>query len=342
MATILVVTPVHHPDDTRIREKLIRTLAPHHRVRFAAATPGPTDRTGLEFVPLRGGRLRRNLSAWRVVLFSRYEILSLHDPEMLPAGILARLVRRRRVIFDVHERLPEQARRRLPGLLGTVGAWIVLRLLRVAERAHEITLAEEGYADMLRRPHPVIPNHLDPALLPEPAPHGDGTVVYVGDVTEARGALDLARAAAEAGIQLTVVGRVDDRLKDRMDEAHPGGIEFTGRLPHRAAMDRARVASAGASPLRDEPNYRESLPTKVLEYAALRLPIVATDLPGTRRAVRDLDGVWLVPPGDTGALANALRAAVEVDRASGSEAVLARHRWPADAVLELYAAAPRT
>lgn len=52
---------------------------------------------------------------------------------------------------------------------------------------------------------------------------------------------------------------------------------------------------------------REGLPLALLEAAACELPIVATDVPGTREAVESLGTGRLVPPGKPQALAAAMR-----------------------------------
>jgi glycosyltransferase involved in cell wall biosynthesis len=54
-------------------------------------------------------------------------------------------------------------------------------------------------------------------------------------------------------------------------------------------------------------SYREGLPKALLEAAACGLPIVTTDAVGCREVVRNGDNGFLVPVGDTEALAKALR-----------------------------------
>ena len=70
----------------------------------------------------------------------------------------------------------------------------------------------------------------------------------------------------------------------------------------------AAGAIVGLSPLLDTPNYRRSLPTKVLEYLAVGVPTLASDLSGTRVVVQGKPGVVLVPPGDLDAWTEALQA----------------------------------
>jgi glycosyltransferase involved in cell wall biosynthesis len=59
------------------------------------------------------------------------------------------------------------------------------------------------------------------------------------------------------------------------------------------------------------PSYREGLPRSLLEAMAAGLPIVSTDVPGCREAVRHGENGLLVPARDSVALAAALRTLIE-------------------------------
>lgn len=344
---VLVVTTVHHPDDNRIREKTIRTLAGEFDVVFAARLPGPTDRAGLTWMPLTGGRLRRNLEAWRVALVSRYDVLSIHDPELVPLGMAARLIRRRAVVFDMHEDVPRQILTKtwVPRLLRRPAAATARVVLRLGERFLMFTLAEPSYAGQLRRSHPVIANHPDVAALPRADAAGEGAV-YVGDVTLERGLGDAIEACAAVGVALTIVGPASEAVTATLRsiaDRHKAEVELTGRLPFADAMQRVASAAVALSPLWDLPNYRQSIPTKVLEYLAIGVPVVASDLPATRSVVDGFDAVFLHTPGDVKAMAGALRLALG-DGVTGiarsqADDVRAHFGWPAGTVLAVYRSA---
>jgi glycosyltransferase involved in cell wall biosynthesis len=206
-----------------------------------------------------------------------------------------------------------------------------------------VTLAEPGYQKLFRHQQEVFANHPPAGALPEPG-SDQGYVVYVGDVTEQRGAMEMVDAVAlmPESRPLRVVGRVSDGLAARMHEragVHGVRLGFDGQLPHRAAMEVVSGASAGLSLLHDTPNYRQSLPTKVIEYLAMGIPVVASDLPGTRSAVEGLDSVWLVPSRNAAAAGQALARAVERrgDAAAQAPAVRERFVWPADEFVAFYA-----
>lgn len=338
--TVLVLTTVHHPDDPRIREKLIRTLADGGlEVVFAARDPGPSDPEGLRWLPLGGGRWSRNLAAWRAGLSTRFHLLSLHDPETLPLGLAVAWLRRRPVVFDVHENIPELAMQRtwVPAVLRRPLRWLLRALLSTGERSLYLSLAEPGYQGLFRRTHPAFPNYLPPSL-PPVQDRREGYAVYVGDVTEARGIGTAAAAAVLAGLPLRVVGTVSDPLRRGLTAGAGDAVVFEGWQPHRQAMEIAARAVVGLSPLRDLPNYRHSLPTKVIEYLALGVPVVATDLAGTRDAVSGLEAVELVPPDDAEIMAAAMgRAAAMVVKAiSQAPGIRERYQWPAEEVRVFY------
>lgn len=344
---VLVVTSIHRSDDPRIRERTVRSLASASEVRYAARSPAPTAGGDHEWVPLAGGRLRRDWGAFRQMLRGDVAVASVHDPELIPAALAARLLRRVPVVVDVHEDVPAQMLHKewVPRPLRCPLAWASRVLLRLAERFCMLTLAEESYRHLFRREHPVFPNY--PAAGSLPALAGDGGyLVYVGDVTEERGALDMVEAVGAMGRRrpLRLVGRcradLAERLRRRAGELGVS-LELTGALPHRTAMEQAAGASAGLSLLRPLPNYLHSLPTKVVEYLEMGLPVVAADLPGTRLAVADLAGVALVAPADPAAAAAALDRVVgdgTARRKAAAQAPALREQrvWPAAAVVALY------
>jgi glycosyltransferase involved in cell wall biosynthesis len=215
-------------------------------------------------------------------------------------------------------------------------------LFRIAERYLEITLAEPGYTRLFSRSHPVFPNFPDTTNYPDAGGDPSGPAIYLGDITHERGADVAVAACSDIHVPLTMVGRAGHATESGLRQISGLGedLVFTGPLSNRKALDLLTKASVGLCPLLDLPNYRESQPTKILEYLAMGVPVVASDLPGTRFLVEDLRAVVLAPAGDSQALADAISAArsPEFVREARAQAPIVRdrYRWPAEEIETFY------
>jgi glycosyltransferase involved in cell wall biosynthesis len=344
----LVVTIVHHPQDSRIRYRQIATLLDAGwDITYAA----PFTEYGVEIADVPGirhldlpralGRSRlRALRAARSMLrheASKHDVLLLHDPELLLT--LPRL-RLPPVVWDVHEDTAAAVTLKpwLPRALRPLVRWLVGRLERLAERHVHLILAEYAYRDRFGKQHLVVPNvHRVPESVPLP---DQPRVVYVGSVTLARGAAELVEtarlvAAKTAGVVRTIViGSASGNVRAMLRAAEGEGfLEWHGYLPSERAMEIVRGSIAGLSLLRDEPNYRVSLPTKVTDYIASGIPVITTPLPLAREVVDRVKCGIVVPFADpTAAAAAVLELWADADRrrsmgASGHAAALERYNW---------------
>lgn len=315
----LVATVVHHPEDARILHRQIRALLDAgHTVTYVApfrecgVTPWPELRS--VDVPRASGRERlASLRAARAVLAEQAPLADLmlfHDPELL----LALPSRRPVTVWDVHEDtaaalltkawVPRALRRPL----GTV----VRSFERHAERRMRLLLAEEGYRSRFRREHPVVPNTTEVPEFPAREP-GDDRIVYLGQVSEARGArelVELGRMLRPHGVRLEVIGGADAGVRPLLREAQQEDVlHWYGFVPNDRALRICAGAMAGLSLLHDTPNYRHSMPTKVVEYMAHGLPVVTTPNPMAQELVTgrpEGPSGLVVPFGDVSAAADAV------------------------------------
>ncbi|MGW9349945.1 glycosyltransferase family 4 protein [Nocardiopsis flavescens] len=293
----LVATVVHHPEDARILHRQIRALLDAgHTVTYVAPFRecGVTPWSELRSVdvPRASGRERLSaLRAARAVLAEqapRADLLLFHDPELLMALPSERPV----TVWDVHEDtaasiltkpwVPRPARRPL-GML-------VRSLERRAERRMRLLLAEEGYRSRFRREHPVVPNTTEVPETPA-RPPGDDRVVYLGHVSLARGAremVELGRLLRPHGVRLEIIGGADAGVRPMLREAQQeDALTWYGFVPNDRALRMCAGAMAGVSLLHDTPNYRHSMPTKVVEYMAHGLPVVTSPSPVAARLVTE-------------------------------------------------------
>jgi glycosyltransferase involved in cell wall biosynthesis len=322
---ILVVTVVHRPDDARILHRQIATLtAEGFTVTYAA----PWSATGVDAppgllvrdLPRSTGRDRiAGLLAARDLLrreADAHDIVLIHDPELLLAVRLAGVGRLPPVVWDVHEDTAVALgdREWVPGPLRRLLAALVRRLERWAERNVHLILAEDGYRSRFRRTHPVVRNHpweRGVSVATADAPSATvPRVVYVGRISRGRGLatmLGLARGLrGEARVELA--GTVDADVADEVREAAADGtIVHHGFVPNDRIGEVLEGGSVALSLLSDDPNYLVSMPSKVIEYLAHGVPVVATPLPSVRALVDDEGGGLLVPFDDLPATIGAVR-----------------------------------
>ncbi|BDU75445.1 glycosyltransferase family 4 protein [Mesoterricola sediminis] len=323
---------------------------------YAQAPPGaaPALPAGLRFHPVppargRLGRVLRALGLWRPLLRNGpYRLVHFHDPELLPAMALLALARPgTHLLFDIHEDLPLQFRAktyvpepfRRP--LGILAAWA----LHLASRLfHGFAPATEAIASAWP-PDATRVVHNYPRTLfhrPGPAPDPD-RVLYMGGLSRERGlllALEAVRRAraVRPGMRLEVIGW----LLDREVEAALGAASAEGWCTHtptlgaEALAERASGAGIGLVTLLPLANYQEALPTKLFEYMALGIPVLASDFPLWRRLVAG-SGAGRVAAPEPAAVAGALLAmasdpaGLAAHARRGREAYLARYRWEAEA-----------
>lgn len=149
-----------------------------------------------------------------------------------------------------------------------------------------------------------------------PAAREPGLVVSVGRLTQKKGFHDLVAAcellARDAvPFRCVVVGEGEEReaLAERIRAAGlEGRIELAGAMPHRAVMELIGRASVFTLPsVRAKDASMDGIPNVILEAFSVGTPVVSTSLSGIPEVVRDGETGTLVAPGDSVALAAALR-----------------------------------
>lgn len=319
MPSILVLTTVHHPDDARIRHRQIETLLHHGwHVTYAAPfrgygiDPATQVRPGLRVLNVARSAGRRRLRALRTarhLLKARaheFDLVLLHDPELLISFMGSGATN---VVLDVHEdpAAAIEAKEWIPRLLRGPIFSTVRAFEGWAEKRMPLLLAEYRYQDRFSDPHPVVPNAVRvPAKRPKPSSE---RVVYLGALTVERGAqevVEVARSLSEiagADFSVEVIGQAHGQAEQIIRQAHRDGeVVWHGFVPSDKALPMLDGALVGLSLLHDMPNYRHSMPTKILEYMAHGVPVISTPLPLAQDVVEAAQCGMIVPFGDVAAV----------------------------------------
>jgi len=373
---VLHLDTVHPWDDVRIYHKECRSLAQSgyevHLIACPSVQPPSSD--GLVRVKIlpraksRFGRLPAQFQALRIFLHSRPDIVHFHSPELVPLMLAVKfLYPSCKVVFDMHENvvvLPETRRVGPPALRGLLR--LGLRgLLRLAERTFDaIIIAEESYQRLLRVPGVVVRNYpIVPSLsstTPRHKKQRNGEpplkLVYFGSVSECRGLRIMLEALRllrnwRLPVHLDVLGPFaaktdrDLALGFRAEHHLDNAVSFSdGRIPHEEGLRRIAAADIGLCVLQPDPNYVESLPTKLFEYMKMGVPAIVSDFPLWRAIVQDADCGIAVDPTDYETLARAIASLAEdLPRRlrlgeNGRRAVLDKYNWESEArrLLDLY------
>jgi len=356
--SVCILTTVHSPFDTRIFHKQARTLVrAGYDVTLLAEHMRTETIDGIRIIalPVPRNRLVRMFGltwrAFRQALRQRADVYHFHDPELLPAGVLLRLLTRGKVIYDVHEDVPQQilSKTWLPHVLRRPTSFLFGQLEKAFSRCcHAVVPATEGVAAHLRHPElVVVHNYPDLKLIDtsEPAErNGEETsVVYIGGITRLRGAtemLDALRIAAERHpVRLNLIGsfhpeRLEQEARKRPEWTH---VSHFGWRPAPEVYGVLQAADVGLACLHPIPRHRVAMSVKLFEYMAAGIPVIASNFPLWREIVEGNRCGLNVDPLDPQAIAEGIRYVIEhPDEARemgkrGRQAVEQKYNWETEA-----------
>jgi glycosyltransferase involved in cell wall biosynthesis len=322
---VVHMTSVHKPDDPRIFAKECRTLAAlGYDVHFIAPNAPGEVRSGVRLwgvaaSPSAGRAVRMTRTVAQVLRAARAldaDVYHLHDPELIPAGLL--LSREgKRVIYDAHEDLLDDIlvkpwiRPRLRAAASRVGAgalrWAARRFAAVVVATPTIQqrFAEYGCDATVLNNFPML-GEFDGVAGRAPK---ERAVCYVGGITELQGARVMVRAIADVDAVLLLAGELSPvELRDDL-AASPGWgrVVEHGRVGRAELVDILARSKIGLCVYAPVPGYMLGQPTKVYEYMAAGLPVIASDFPLWRTIVEDNECGLCIDGTDPGVVARSIQ-----------------------------------
>lgn len=316
MRKICHITTVHQPFDTRIFHKEAKTLVKAgYDVSLVAQRGNQQPVTGNEqranstvngvkmiFLLKPKNRFFRILfltrEAYKIALEQKADVYHFHDPEFLPWAVKLKKKTDAKIIYDVHENIPGQI---------LTKSWIPKFLRKLSSKFYQsreeklipfvdwIILAEDSYQKMYKayknvsvvRNYPLFSQELFRKEMK--LQYGVPGLVYVGGISRERGIFEMILTVKILrqrfkDIQLKIAGPVEKKLQLEIDSLINfyklnKNIIFYGRISHPKALKLISQSNIGLSLLYPTPNYIESLPTKLFEYMAAGLPVVASNFP---------------------------------------------------------------
>jgi glycosyltransferase involved in cell wall biosynthesis len=304
--TVCHVTVAHDAGDARIFHKECATLAAAgYRVVLVApqGRRGTTDGVIVEPLPPARRRLDRllglQLGAARAAARQRAALYHVHDPELIPLALLARLLWRRPVVYDMHELHSEDLVARLGRARPLARAALHLVLERWPLRAFDLVVFA---TDALRREMPPARAAVTLLNLPTvregrrvggsiPWDRRAYDVIHLGSISPPRLSfmLEVARRVADVrpelrwlflGIGPAAVKWATTNHDVAFLERH---VVFRAPVPHLEALDCVRGSRVGFTYHPQIRRFRVAIPMKVFEYMLMEIPVVSTALPELTR-----------------------------------------------------------
>ena len=286
---------------------------------------------------------------YRAVREAQPDVAHFHDPELVLVGALLKLSGIK-VIYDVHEDVPRQilgkswiplwARRPVAAIVERI-EWIAAHIFDgVVAATPTISARFPAEKTITVQNFPI----LDELRVPKAIPFSkrQPSVVYVGGITAARGALEMVQALElvpeDRDVRLLLGGRfMSDELEKKMC-ALSGWSRVVpyGWVGRDSVAELLGNAQAGLVLLHPTPNYIDALPVKMFEYMAAGIPVVASDFPLWREIIEEACCGLLVDPLNPNDIAVAIgwildnpQEAAAMGR-RGREAVELKYSWESE------------
>ncbi len=322
MIKICHITTKHRAFDTRIFYKECNALKSVYSVVLLASNARNEVVNDIKIVGFKYVEGLMVGNYWNI-FYAAYRqkatLYHIHDPELLPVARFLKLLGKE-IIYDIHENYAETLKEHhYP--------WLVRNFFYFFEnwatRNCALILAERSYIRIYQERAAnfcVVENFCDVKAL-QSYVVADRTncrkMIYIGTLHSHRGALvmiEVLHLLRERGldISLDLVGKITEAgLMKKLNslpfyDSLKEHITWYGPLSLSESYMVAQQSFAGLCMLEGFPNHTESYPTKIFEYMAVGLPVVASNFSLYRSVVERRECGICVPFDDVNALADAL------------------------------------
>lgn len=344
------ITSVHPRYDTRIFIKECTSLARFGYFVNLVVADGKGDECKNEVRILdvgadKGNRFKRmTRTVGRVyerAVATNADIYHLHDPELLT--LVPRLMKRGRLVYDVHEDLPRQILTKywIPRLFRPIFAALFERIENhYAKQVSKIIGATPFITERFERMHKNTCNINNYPISEEFEDIGhiatnETVICYIGEISSFRGIYEIVQAMKDIDGKLLLAGVFSNPNERKIATSLPGWekvIEF-GYCDRKKIKKILNQSNAGLVILHPTINYIDALPVKLFEYMAAGLPVIASDFPLWRQIVNSAQCGICVDPLDISAITKAIKWLINnandanAMRIAGRKAVLERYNW---------------
>lgn len=361
---ICILTSVHSPFDPRIFHKQAKSLvkagyevvliAPHTRDEFVG-------KVKIQAVPKPRNRIERMLlTAWlmfRKSLGEKADMYHFHDSELIPVGLLLKIFGKR-VIYDVHENYAESvmSKHYLPKVSRRFIALIFNILEKTASKVFDCVITATDHIQgkfrdinsITIKNFPIIKD-LNTIESMERNGNKPFIIIYTGSLASERGITQIIQAcdlSNSNNIYLWLLGWFSPKSYESSVRNLKGfrRVNYVGRVRFEELPEYYNQADVGIVCCQPGPNYIDSMPTKLFEYMAAELPVIASNFPLRKKIVEGNKCGICVDPTNPETIAGAIKYLYDNSEIrkemgkNGRRAVLEKYNWEKEGekLLDIY------
>jgi glycosyltransferase involved in cell wall biosynthesis len=265
------------------------------------------------------------IKTYVAALRCRGDLYHFHDPDILLLGIALRMLGKR-VVYDVHEDLPTKillkmylpqiVRRPLSVVvkyLETIAASLMSGVI-TATPALKVRFEQSNRNIVAVNNFPMLEefDSVGAASWEKRKPD----VAYFGGISEARGIYEMIQAVnmlpSALGVKLELAGwfYVKSLFYRLKEQPQWNLVNWHSEVDRAGLRHLLGTVSAGLVVLHPEESFVSSQPTKLFEYMAAGIPVIASDFPLWRSIVGSADCGLLVDPLDVKSIAAAIESLI--------------------------------
>jgi len=346
------LSSVHVPFDTRIFHKECVSLnKAGHEVCLVIRHGRDEVVDGIRIKAIDGtkNRLGRAIAVYRRAQEERHDVYHFHDPELIPFALLLKL-KGKRVIYDAHEDYPIYFANKeaFPRILRKPLSLVISIIERLSAGVFDAVVTvtpkiHDRFKSINKKTVMVCNFPFAESESTRELPDKDSdprSLAYVGSLTYDRCVREMIQATAianeNAKVRLLMGGDFGSESDETEVKAMPGfeHVDYFGRTSKERNDELFSRASIGLVLSYPKPNYMDAYPTKLFEYMAAGLPVIAADFPLWRGIVEDAGCGLTVDPMKPDKIAEAIQTILgNPDRMAemgnnGRKAAAERYTWP--------------
>jgi len=364
---VCILTSVHPVFDVRIFYKQIRTLKEAgYDIILIAQNDKDETMNGIRIIGLSKPRnrfFRIFKTTWKIFFIAKKQnvgIYHFHDPELLLAAMFLKIFTRRKIVYDIHEEIYSGilTKEWLPFFLRKLIAVFYKILEKIAIHfIDQIILAEDSYLKYYKNKNAIVIRNypfICYAKNLKNIKNLDPTIIYSGAISENRGAIEMIEAInilkeKHFYISLNLVGHIQKNFYRKLDNlinyyGLQKNVFINNPVNHPNVYKLINQSWIGLSLLHPDPNFKESLSTKLFEYMTVGIPSIVSDFPLLKDIVEENNCGITVNPKNIEEIIQAINFLIEHPKEAqkmgenGKKAVLDKYNWESESkkLLEIY------